>query len=187
MFNINNLFVKGQQIANRAIALVYVFATLLVAIVAFYVFGFSVTWIAMLLENPATLHAPATFNGNNLFTSILAWQPAETMALWTLPIKLQGLIIVFLGAAGLYLTSYAGEYLGMLIKMYPFTRSRTGNTNSIGITFVNKWQPLINATQLMWNNVISAMRKVTLYIMFTMATITIIHFVWQILTTKCPM
>lgn len=186
MINLNNLFVKGQHAAQKAAALTLVLTTILVAIAALYGLGFSVTWIAMLLENPAALHAPATFNSNELLASVLAYQPVETMAFWTLPIKLQGLIIVFLGAACFYIASYAGEWLSIVVKLYPFTLTRGGNITN-GIALRSKWQPLIDTVRIMWNNVISTLRKVALYIMFSMATIAIVYFVWNILAAKCPM
>lgn len=186
MFKFNNLFVKGQQAANIAASLLLVFATLLVAVIALYGFGFAITWGTMLLENPATLHAPATFNSDWLCSSILAWQPAETMAFWTLPIKLQGLIAVFLGAAGFYVASYAAEWLCIVLKLYPFART-TSTQISTGIALRSKWQPLIDTVRIMWNRVINTLRKVALYIMFTMATIAVVYFVWNILTAKCPM
>ncbi len=186
MFKFNYLFVKTQQAFQKAGALLYVFATLLVAIAALYGLGFTVTWVAMLLENPATLHAPATFSGNNILAGILAWQPAKTMAFWTLPIKLQGLIAVFLGAACFYIASYAGEWLSIVVKIYPFTNTRGGNITN-GIALRSKWQPLLDAVRIMWGNVISALRKVALYVMFSMATIAIVYFVWNILSAKVPM
>lgn len=179
---VNNLLAKMHQAAQIIAAFAAVYATLLVAFAALYGLGFTVTWAAMFLENTATLHAPATFTDHRFFTTILNWQPVETMAFWTLPVKLQGLIIVFLGATSFYVASYAADWLYALTRTYPFW-----HVTNTSVIHINKWLQLINTARQLWCSVINFLRKIALYIMVTMASTAIVYVVWHILSAKCPM
>lgn len=166
-----NLLVNAQQYVNILCAVMLTIGTLAVAIAAVTAMVYSVIWAYVLFTEPSALHNAEAFN-----TIAHTCLPVN-LPLWSLPITVQGILMVFIGTLGFLVASYTGEWLNIVIRtLAPATSHKLG-----------KLQPFVGAAYAWWTVIIIALRKVALFIMTLVFSIGVVYFVWNTLSTKLPM
>lgn len=163
--------------ANIAIILATIGAAILALI---GLFG-SIVWVAELCEGiPAILHNATAFIQDIEDLPGATWLPWEFVptAFWAYPIKLQGVIIIFLGALSFLVLSYAGEWLNAIMKViYPAP-----------IAFANpKLQTVSKLVDLWWDMIINALRKLAVWIIVAIGATALLYITWNTLSSSFPM
>ncbi|MCM1324077.1 MAG: hypothetical protein NC218_07940 [Acetobacter sp.] len=178
----SNLLATTQKAVELTAITLIVLATLGIAFIALAGLFASLVWIAELCENiPEILHSATKFVvaiEELPLATLIPWESIPTI-FWAFPIKLQGIIMAFLGALSFIVLSYTAEWLNVLLNVILTTPQ---------ITFANpKLQIVSKLVEQWWSLIIQSLRKLTTWIVIGIGGSAILYLIWNTLARAYPM
>lgn len=153
-----------------------ILGTIAIAIAALVGFFTSLVWMIEACEGiPAVFHSATKFVaaiGDLPGATWLPWESIPT-AFWAYPLKLQGLIMAFLGATSFVVASYTSEWLNAVMKVICPTPKAIWNSK--------KLQMVSNLVDQWWNVLITATRKLAVWITLGIGGTALFYLTWHAL------
>lgn len=181
----SNLLASMQKAVAATPAITLTVATCAVAMLALTGITFSFIWGYELLSDlPANIfHSGKAFYSavvsEKLVAAHLPWEVIPN-AFWALSIRMQGVIMVFIGALSLLILSYSLEWLLVVVNIANDTALTPTTTNP-------KWQQFYNIAKAWWSVILNTLRKIAVWLVLGIGGTTILYITWNALTKAFPM